>query len=612
MQNEEDAPFNSIWNCIDDFSHSPLDDMLERQDTTLEEVLNEDTLIQEVKGNNERVVAFLSRQDIFPRLLDYLTTSPAEPAQDASDDEKQQYELALFKYPFIVSEIISCDVDSINQAISNDSQLIGKFFDYLQNNTEEKINRNPARSGYVLQALGSILDKYFVQFAELLFKRHDDMKKDGKDLFQELVLNQMHLADMENFFLRILGFNVEKLLDQEFAMSALGMSSFKDLLLDSPSESTQSDEMKKTVKEWAMENEWIEKSIQFLDQHPKNEFIHLNIFATFSMVIEKQENPISKHIMSDKTLNSLIDMLLKHEQTPLFLHCIDFLQKIIQHNNVVYESDEEKHPMPAPIAIIAKRSPDFVNLLKKNIEGEIKTPTGVIKSTLGETRLSILQLFRILFQLDYSDIQGILTESKAFSSIVNVFFEYVHNNIMHTNVYTIMHSVIKFFENSVELIKESELLPKIVQTYKKNQQKEKNKEKTQSMMGHIVNIANDLSQAGKTNSDLAEVMQDVKGWDKFMRNYIAQKNEQINVDLGGGHTSSHSIDQTETSDSSSSDEDDDIILTSKSEILDDQNSQEESPAEETSQAKPESQPKVEADFGDDQFGDDDFEASFDS
>lgn len=54
--NDDEAPFNSIWNAIDEFSHSPLDDMLKNGSVTLEEVLSEDTLLQEVKGANVDVL----------------------------------------------------------------------------------------------------------------------------------------------------------------------------------------------------------------------------------------------------------------------------------------------------------------------------------------------------------------------------------------------------------------------------------------------------------------------------------------------------------------------------------------------------------------------------
>jgi hypothetical protein len=55
-EHQENDAFTSIWDLVPGYTQSPLDGMLDRADTTLEEVLDEDTLIQELKSNNHKVV----------------------------------------------------------------------------------------------------------------------------------------------------------------------------------------------------------------------------------------------------------------------------------------------------------------------------------------------------------------------------------------------------------------------------------------------------------------------------------------------------------------------------------------------------------------------------
>ena len=55
-ETQNNDAFTSIWDLVPGYTQSPLDGMLEKADTTLEDVLDEDTLIQELKSNNVKVV----------------------------------------------------------------------------------------------------------------------------------------------------------------------------------------------------------------------------------------------------------------------------------------------------------------------------------------------------------------------------------------------------------------------------------------------------------------------------------------------------------------------------------------------------------------------------
>jgi hypothetical protein len=49
--------FTSIWDLVPGYTQSPLDGMIDKAGTTLEDVLDEDTLIQELKSNNQKVIS---------------------------------------------------------------------------------------------------------------------------------------------------------------------------------------------------------------------------------------------------------------------------------------------------------------------------------------------------------------------------------------------------------------------------------------------------------------------------------------------------------------------------------------------------------------------------
>lgn len=81
---------------------SVIDDLLDDEDTTLDKLLAENELINEVKVNNKRLIEFFTRDKIV-KLIHYISEMPEE-----NDDNNRTY-----RYPFVSSEILSCDSPSI-------------------------------------------------------------------------------------------------------------------------------------------------------------------------------------------------------------------------------------------------------------------------------------------------------------------------------------------------------------------------------------------------------------------------------------------------------------------------------------------------------------------
>jgi len=56
-EEQHNDAFTSIWDMVPGYTQSPLDGMLDKPETTLEDVLDEDTLIQELKSGNQKVIS---------------------------------------------------------------------------------------------------------------------------------------------------------------------------------------------------------------------------------------------------------------------------------------------------------------------------------------------------------------------------------------------------------------------------------------------------------------------------------------------------------------------------------------------------------------------------
>lgn len=75
-----------------------IENLLAKKDQcTIEELLDDDDIIQEMRNGNEKLLKFLKR-DRVKSLIDYITKMPEE------DDHKKGH-----KFPFVVNELFSLD-----------------------------------------------------------------------------------------------------------------------------------------------------------------------------------------------------------------------------------------------------------------------------------------------------------------------------------------------------------------------------------------------------------------------------------------------------------------------------------------------------------------------
>ena len=89
----------SFWRTFGFQSVSPIDTILDRDHFTLEDLLDEDDILTECKGQNKKLLDFLINPEILMKLLNYIIESPEH------EDEKEK-----FKYPYLACEILCLDI----------------------------------------------------------------------------------------------------------------------------------------------------------------------------------------------------------------------------------------------------------------------------------------------------------------------------------------------------------------------------------------------------------------------------------------------------------------------------------------------------------------------
>ncbi|CAJ1962942.1 unnamed protein product [Sphenostylis stenocarpa] len=115
---------NMFWRMAGLSTASPVETILDKENFTLDELLDEDEIIQECKALNSRLINFLSAKAQVEQLIRYIIEEAPE------DAEKKR----SFKFPFIACEIFTCEVDIILKTLIEDEELMNLLFSFLDLN----------------------------------------------------------------------------------------------------------------------------------------------------------------------------------------------------------------------------------------------------------------------------------------------------------------------------------------------------------------------------------------------------------------------------------------------------------------------------------------------
>lgn len=143
---------------------SSLDSILDKSDVTLEEVLDENDTIAELRSQNAKLIDFLREEAVLQKLLHFVIrplTSTAKPTDDPpqpastersisggflvkaigkgrsksrghEESEQDKQEKQKRKYAYVSSEILSSDVWSISESLLDNMEQLQPFWDYLK------------------------------------------------------------------------------------------------------------------------------------------------------------------------------------------------------------------------------------------------------------------------------------------------------------------------------------------------------------------------------------------------------------------------------------------------------------------------------------------------
>ncbi|KAI5989239.1 SIT4 phosphatase-associated protein-domain-containing protein [Pisolithus marmoratus] len=128
---------------------SAIDSLLDKEDVSLEAILDEDDLLQECKAQNTRLIDFFQRTDVLKRLLGYVT------GQIEGHEERGR-----FKYPYVATEVLCSEIWSIVETcVNNAEELLAPFWETVLDKSPEDMKTEMVMASHFAKVNSVFLTK---------------------------------------------------------------------------------------------------------------------------------------------------------------------------------------------------------------------------------------------------------------------------------------------------------------------------------------------------------------------------------------------------------------------------------------------------------------------
>jgi len=109
---------------------------------------------------------------------------------------------------------------------------------------------------------------------------------------------------------------------------------------------------------------------------------------------------------------------------------------------------------------------------------------------------------------NYNDVDQIIVEKNLLNMVVNIFFKYPWNNILHTNVHKIISNILNYHPNlSVELLTKINFLDRLI---------DGSSQSGTGFQGFITMISSSITEASQKNTNIKEIVDQNTKWQEYI------------------------------------------------------------------------------------------------
>ncbi|NWR80764.1 PP6R2 phosphatase, partial [Centropus unirufus] len=395
------CPINMFWK-FDLNTTSHVDKLLDKEDVTLHELMDEDDILQECKAQNRKLLDFLCQQPCMEELVNLITHEPP-----MEMDEKVR-----FKYPNTACELLTSDVPQINDKLGGDETLLNILYDFL----DHEPPLNPLLASFFSKTIGNLIARKTEQVIAFLRK---------KEQFISLVLKHIDTSAMMDLLLRLISCVEPATLRQEvlnWLNEARIIQRLVELIHSSQDEDRQSNASQTLC-----------------------DIIRLSRDQSNQLQDIPEPDPLLTALESQECVEQLLKNMFDGEQTEncivngtqVLLTLLETRRSGVEGLMDSYtQGFERSYTVNSSILHgIEPRLKDFHQLLlsppKKTA---ILTTIGVLEEPLGNARLHGSRLIAALLHTNTPSINQELCRLSTMDLLLDLFFKYTWNNFLHYQV----------------------------------------------------------------------------------------------------------------------------------------------------------------------------------
>ncbi|XP_021298094.1 serine/threonine-protein phosphatase 6 regulatory subunit 2 [Herrania umbratica] len=488
-----------FWRMAGLSTASPVETILDKENFTLEELLDEDEIIQECKALNGRLINFLREKTQVEQLLQYIVVEPPE------DAEKRR----AFKFPFIACEIFTCEVDIILKTLVEDEELMNLLFSFLDSNH----SHSTLLAGYFSKVVICLLLRKTLPFMQYI-KGHQEIVKQLVDL--------IGITSIMEVLIRLIGADEHMYTNYMESMQWIEDTDVLEMIVDKFSSSDSAE-------------------------------VHANAAETLCAITRFAPHGLAAKVTSPIFIGRLFRHALEDSRPKSVLVnslsvCISLLDPkrltlgVYHAYNRQFSQGSMIAANPETVEGMLESLGDLLKLLDvSSSESTLLTTYGKLQPPLGKHRLKIVEFISVLLTVGSEAAEKQLMRQGAVQRILNLFFEYPYNNFLHHHVENIILSCLESKNVPLveHLLRECNLVGKILEAEKNCTLASDPNMPTISAegrpppkignIGHLTRISNKLVQLGNSNGEIQAYLQENSEWIDWHTNFLSKRNATENV-----------------------------------------------------------------------------------
>uniref|UniRef100_A0A3P9AJ47 Protein phosphatase 6, regulatory subunit 2b n=1 Tax=Esox lucius TaxID=8010 RepID=A0A3P9AJ47_ESOLU len=500
---------------------SQLEALLEKDDVTLTELMDEEDVLQECKAQNRRLLVFLSQDTCMQELLHLITTEPPAGLEETK----------RFKYPNVACELLTSDVGVINDKLGGEKPLLEILYSFL----EQPPPLNPLLASFFSKTIGNLITRKTEQVISFLR---------GKEGFLGLVLKHINTSAMMDLLLRLIS-------------------------------CVEPAPLRQDTLNWLNEERLAQRLVELI--HPgSDEERQSNAAQTLCDIIrlsrdqanQQQDNceadPLLAVLESQECVSQLLSNMFAGERTESCIvsgtQVLLTLLEIRRPGCSVLDVCVQGYERCVNSSVLQAIRPHLTHyhqlLLEPPKVSSIYTLLGVLEVPLGNCRLHVARLMAsLLVTLELCTLDTV-------NLLLDLFFKYTWNNFLHFQVELCVAAILSHstqeeraqvqlitqerptlpLEDTLQaslLFQDCHLVERILEAWEENNKMQAGGGMRRGYMGHLTRIANTIvcnTEKGPVHTQIKSLIAELPGeykgrWESFVDQALTETNRRNTVDL---------------------------------------------------------------------------------